>query len=336
MSMCYHAIFRVTVLVQIGLVGAQARAQLKTTSTAFAPNARPEMLQESGAGEGPVWHVELGLLTSGDGHVMRRSLEGKQEVFLENGGTNGLAFDRKGRLIMCQNVVRRIARLNDGKITVLTDRFQGMKYNQPNDLAFDSQGRIYFTDPKYGPRDTMEMVDPEGKKVEGVYRIDPSGDVERIITHEVDRPNGIAITADDRYLFVADNNNNTVGGARKLWRFELKSSGRVALDSRKLVYDWKKTRGPDGMELDIEGNLYVAAGSTRQNPPYETQEKSTAGVFVFSPQGELIDFAPIPRDECTNVAFGGKDGKSLFVTAGGTLWHIRTQVAGLSHAVQTQ
>src|SRR5438034_428465 len=142
-----------------------------------------------------------------------------------------------------------------------------------------------------------ELLDSNGRKVEGVYRIDLDGRVTRITTHEVDRPNGLVVTPDDKHLYVADNNNNTVGGARKLWRFDLKADGTVDLATQKLIYDWKTTRGPDGMKLDAAGRLFVAAGANRQNPPFETQDKPTAGIYVFSPAGELLDFIPIPRDE---------------------------------------
>lgn len=291
--------------------------------------AAPVLLQESGAGEGPAWHPQLGLLTSGEGHIMRRALDGTTTVFRENAGTNGLLFDSQGRLVMCQPVARCVSRLGpDGTLTLLAARYDGMRFNQPNDLTIDSQARIYFSDPKYGERTNMEMVDADGRAVEGVYRIDPDGTISRIITHEVDRPNGLVVTEGDEYLYVADNNNNTVGGARKLWRFALNPDGTVDFGSQTLIHDWKSTRGPDGMALDSASRLFVAAGINRQNPPFETQEEPTAGVYVFSPAGELLDFIPIPRDECTNCAFGGDDLRTLFVTAGGTLWQIRTAVPG--------
>lgn len=296
----------------------------------FPAGAQPTMLQEHGAGEGPLWVEPIGLLTSGDGHVMLRSKSGQQSVFIENAGTNGLALDATGHLLMCQNVLKRIARRDplSGQLTTLTSSYQGHKYNQPNDITLDSKGRIYFTDPQYGPRDQMEMVDDAGQLVEGVYRIDPDGKCTRIIAHEVDRPNGLVISEDDRYLFVADNNNNKVGGARKLWRFDLTDRGDVIPASQRLLHDWGRTRGPDGMELDQMGRLYVAAGLNRQNAPFEIQDEPTAGVYVFTPDGELLTFVPIGRDECTNVAFGGDDKKTLYVTAGGTLWSIPTLVPG--------
>jgi gluconolactonase len=297
--------------------------------TIIAPGSKPELLQEQGAGEGPAWHPELGLLTSGNGHIWRRDKSGKTSIYRENAGTNGLLFDRQGRLVMCEPARRRVSRLEkDGSLTVLAERYDGKPFNQPNDLTIDTQDRIYFSDPQYGDRSTMELVDSAGRQIEGVYRIDPNGRVARIITHEVDRPNGLVVTPDDKYLFVADNNNNTVGGARKLFRFDLKGDGTVDFDSQKLIYDWKNTRGPDGVKLDAAGRLFVAAGLNRQNPPYETQDKPTAGVYVFSPAGALLEFIPIPRDEVTNCAFGGDDLRTLFVTAGGSLWSIRVNTPG--------
>jgi len=295
----------------------------------LAPGAKPVLLQEQGAGEGPAWHPELGLLTSGGGHIYRRDRDSKMSVYRENAGTNGLLFDRDGRLVMCEPVRRRVSRLEqDGRLAVLAENFAGKRFNQPNDLTVDTRGRIYFTDPQYGDRSKMEMIDAAGRQIEGVYRIDPDGKVTRIITHEVDRPNGIVITPDDKYMFVADNNNNTVGGARKLWRFDLRQDGTVDFSTQKLVYDWQGTRGPDGMKLDAAGRLFVAAGLNRQNPPYETQDQPTAGIYIFSPSGQLLQFIAIPRDETTNCAFGGGDLKTLFVTAGGSLFSIAVQTPG--------
>jgi gluconolactonase len=295
----------------------------------LAPGARPVLLQEKGAGEGPAWHPQLGLLTSGEGHIFRRDLHGKQSIYRQGAGSNGILFDRQGRLVYCDAVRRRVCRVEaDGSLTVLTERYEGKRYNQPNDLTMDSRNRIYFSDPRYGDRKDMELEDAAGRKIEGVYRIDPDGTVARIIAHEVDRPNGLVVTPNDRFLFVADNNNDTVGGARKLYRFNLQQDGTVDLKSRKLVHDWGKTRGPDGMKLDAEGRLFVAAGLNRSNPPAEIQSQPTAGVYVFSPEGRLLLFVPIPRDETTNCAFGGPDLRTLFVTAGGSLWSIRVQTPG--------
>ena len=173
------------------------------------------------------------------------------------------------------------------KLTVLADQYGGQRFNSPNDITIDSQNRIYFSDPQYGPREGMELLDAEGRKVEGVYRIDPDGIVTRIITHEVDRPNGLIVSGDDRYLFVADNNNNTPGGARKLWRFDLQADGTVDVASQRCLFDWQTSRGPDGMVLDQQGRLYVAAGLNQPQPPHETVAPYRAGHLRADARGRV-------------------------------------------------
>jgi gluconolactonase len=232
-------------------------------------------------------------------------------------------------LLACEPRLRRVTRTEaDGTITVLTDRYQGQRYNQPNDLTVDSRGRVYFSDPRYGSREGMEIRDEEGRTAEGVYRIDPDGTVTRVIGQEVERANGVLVSADDRFLYVADNNNNTAGGARKLWRFDLRPDGAVDPASRKLLHDWGTGRGPDGVKQDQAGWLFVAGGLNKPNPPFEPAADRKGGIYVLSPEGELLTFLPVPRDEVTNCAFGGDDLKTLYITAGGTLYSIRTTTPG--------
>jgi gluconolactonase len=283
------------------------------------------------ASEGPAWHPSGYLLFTGGGHIIKRAAHGEVSLFREeSGGANGLLFDAQGRLVTCEAGQRRVTRTEqDGKVVVLADRYQGHQFNSPNDLTMDSKGRIYFTDPRYGARDTMEITDESGKQVEGVYRIDSPGQVVRLLTQGVERPNGILVPPGDHYLYVADNNNNTVGGARKLWRFDLLPDGTVDPKSRKLMFDWMTARGPDGLKIDQVGRLYVAAGLNKPNPPYETADRFTGGIYVLSPQGRLLEFIPVPNDEVTNCAFGGVDLKTLFITAGGHLWSWRIDVPGI-------
>jgi gluconolactonase len=309
----------------------------------FAPTvAAEESIFEAGAklklevgngagGEGPAWHPKLGILSSGDdNNIHQLDREGKSHVWRKGAGTNGLLFDRKGQLVACDSEARRMVRLDpaNGKLTVLTERFDGKRYNTPNDLTIDSKDRIYFSDPRYGPRNGMELRDEKGRTVEGVYRIDPDGKVSRVIGREVERANGVLVSADDRYLFVADNNNDNREGARKLWRFALKKDGSVDLESKKLLYDWGKGRGPDGVKQDSKGRLYVAAGLNKPNPPAEPAEDVKGGIYVLSPEGKLLTFLAVPKDEVTNCAFGGDDLKTLYITAGGTLYSIRTTTPG--------
>src|SRR5262245_59039189 len=118
---------------------------------------------------------ELGLLTSGEGHIMRRDRDGRMSVYRKDAGSNGLLFDRQGRLIICEPVKRRVTRLEtDGTLTVLTDQYDGKRYNQPNDLTIDSKGRVYFSDPRYGDRSDMQQEDALGRKIGGFTASTPT------------------------------------------------------------------------------------------------------------------------------------------------------------------
>ena len=282
-------------------------------------------------GEGPAWHPEKGIFASGKGGITLLGLDGKPGIFAEDAGTNGLLLDRQGNLLACQPGKRRVVRFGpDGKeAAVLADSFGGKKFNQPNDLALDSKNRLYFSDPRYGPRDDMQQLDAEGKTIEGVYRIDPDGKLERVLGREVERANGVLVSADDRYLFVADNNNDTVGGARKLWRFELTADGTVRPGTGKVLKDWFTGRGPDGLKQDEKGRLFVAGGLNRPNPPAENAKDIPAGIYVVDPDtGKQLDFLPIPTDEVTNCAFAGADRKTLLITGGGVLYSVRVKEPG--------
>ena len=295
-----------------------------------------KLVVESPAGvarEGPSWDPAGFLYFVGNNKLSRMDSQGKVEPFLDpSPGANGSLVDPQKRIIVCESQSRRVIRIErDKSITVLADTYEGKKFNSPNDVSIDSKGRIYFTDPRYGRRDTIETLDAAGKQVEGVYRIDAPGKVTRITTHEVDRPNGILVSPGDRYLYIADNNNNTEGGARKIWRFDLKKDGTIDPASRKLIFDWHTARGPDGFKMDRAGRFYVAAGINRATR-FETIDEYKGGVFIISPEGKLIEFVPVPKDEATNCAFGGPDLKTLYITGGGSLYSIRTKTAGLISA----
>jgi gluconolactonase len=262
--------------------------------------------------------------------VMKLAPDGSQSVFrAESGRTNGNTFDPLGRLLSCEGAEmgpggrRRVVRtdLKTGEVRVLTERYEGIRYNSPNDIVVDGRGRIYFTDPCYGDRSLMEM------EIEGVYRIDLDGSVTRILQQpDIQRPNGIAITPDDRTLYLVDSNPN-VGGNRKIWAFDLATNGSVS--NQRMVYDFARSRGGDGMRLDVEGNLWIAAGINRVRREGETAEYP-AGVYVISPAGKLLGCLPVPEDLITNLAFGGQDKKTLYITAGKSLFKIQTKVAGWS------
>lgn len=312
------------------------------SATAFAGEApifvKPKVKSEGDVAftEGPAWHPSGNVYFSDirNNRIMRRDRNGQIHVFrTPSGYSNGLAFDHQGRLVACEGggapSNRRVTRTElDGTITVLASHYQGKRINSPNDLTIDSQGRIYFSDPRYRDRTGLEQFDKQGRAIEGVYRIDPDGTINRIITHEVDRPNGLAVSTDDRWLFVADNNNDKAGNNRKLWRFDLDRRGFVEPKSRKLLFDWGTERGPDGMTIDAEYRLYVTAGFNHSDTAAQTANLYKAGVYVISHEGKLLDFLAVPADMITNCCFGGNDGKTLFITAGQKLWSMPTNTRG--------
>ena len=299
------------------------------------PGAKPKDHGAIGATEGPAWKDGSLYFTDGK-HINRMGPDGKTSVFRHN-ASNGLLFDKEGRLIACESGLRRVTRTEkDGSITVLADRFERKRFNSPNDLCMDSKGRIYFTDPRYGSREGMEISLicsspicslPSARKdffIEGAYRIDDRGKVREALPIEFpsgpERPNGILISPDDHYLYIADNNNNNHGGSRRLLRYELDAEGRANVLTQKVLFDWKDGRGPDGMKMDSAGRIYVAAGTNKATEFETTRYK--AGCYILSPSGRLLDFIPVAPDECCNCAFGGKDGKTLFITSGGHLWSV--------------
>jgi gluconolactonase len=255
--------------------------------------------------------------------------KGNVTVFrADSGRTNGNCFDAQGRLISCEGSEhgpgrRRMVRtdMKTGEVTILTEKYDGKRYNSPNDVCVDAQGRIWFTDPRYAAdRSDLEM------DVEAVYRIDADGKVSRVLTQkDVDRPNGIAVTPDAKTLYVIDSHPKA-GGNRKIWAFAIQPDG--TLKDRRLVYDFGRGRGGDGMKVDVKGNLWVAAGINFHRGNVGESLEVPAGVYVISPEGKLLGRIPIPEDLITNLAFGGPDGKTLFVTAGKTLYRFPVNVAG--------
>ena len=184
----------------------------------------------------------------------------------------------------------------------------------------DIHGCIWFTDPYYEKDRSMLEMDQEA-----VYRIDPGGNVMRVLTQpQIERPNGLAITPDARTLYVIDSHTRP-GGNRKVWAFDVAEDGR--LGGQRLVFDFGRGRGGDGMRLDEQGNLWVAAGIMFPRHAGETADVPP-GVYVITPKGELLGRIPIPEDLCTNLAFGGPGRKTLYVTSGKTVYKVPLAVSG--------
>ncbi len=228
-----------------------------------------------------------------------------------SGRANGLDFDPDGRLVAAEGAntggTRRVTRTEkDGKVVVLADRWMGKKLNSPNDVTIDKKGRIYFSDPRY--------VGDEAREIDSecVYRIDPDGSLTQLIT-DMEKPNGVILSPDMKTLYVAEANPK---GKQQLLAYPLHEDGSVG--PKKVLYDFGKDRGIDGMVVDVKGNIYAAAG-----------QGDKGGVYVFSREGERLAFIPAPETP-TNCVFGGKDRKTLYVTAGKSLYRIGLNAEGFA------
>ncbi len=245
----------------------------------------------------------------------------KLSTFRENSGeANGLLFDHSGRLLACEGKSGRVTRtdLKTGEITVLVDQFNGHPLGAPNDLTIDSKGRIYFTS-------RLPNTDEKKRNVNSVYRIDPDGKVSRVL-HEPDihMPNGVEVSPDGRtlYLIESDGRENR---NRCLFAYSLKDDGTVA-NTRRII-DFYPGRGGDGLCVDAEGNLYVAAGLHKTRGTSETLD-TKPGIHVVSPTGTLLAYLATPTDTLTNCTFGGDDRRTLFITCGDRLLSVRTKRPG--------
>ncbi len=212
-------------------------------------------------------------------------------------------FDKDGRLYACESGARRITRHErDGSTTVLCDKFEGRRLNSPNDLAIDNQGRIWFTDPRYGDfRDDMELDH------ESVYRLDPQPDGSwqaTRVTFDTTSPNGILFSLDYCTLYVAQSKYGE-GQLRELRAYPVLDDG--SLGSYSVLHNFYPHRGIDGMCLDTEGNIVATAGWELSGPG--------GMIYVFAPNGRVLETHPVPANRPTNCTFGGPDLSILYVTS---------------------
>jgi len=237
-------------------------------------------------------------------------------------GSNGMTLDADGRLTVAGHARRNIFRFDSlnssSSLTVLADSYQGKPLNSPNDLVYKSDGSLYFTDPPYGLR-TQSDHDPDKRlPVNGVYRIPhaltqkagtpPARNQLQLLISNLPRPNGIAFSPDEKYLYV-DNSE-----PRKIWmRYRVQPDG--TLTDPRLLYDAtadKRVGGPDGMKVDSEGNIYSAG---------------PGGVWILSPEGKPIAVLLIP-ERVSNVAWGGPDRRTLYITASTSIYRVRLAIPG--------
>lgn len=254
--------------------------------------------------EGPLWSPDGYLLFSDiPANIIYRWSEGEapSALITPSGNSNGLAFDTMGRLLAAEHGNRRISRRTIGEdATTVVDQYDGKKLNSPNDLVVRSDGTIYFTDPPYGIQQNQQEL-----AFQGVFRVDPQGALS-LVADDFDRPNGIVLSPDETKLYVADTNGEHVRV------FDVQPDGSAAGGDVFIDLASDLPGNPDGMAVDVFGDLYVSGGG---------------GVRVVTPTGELLGTIDVP-ETVTNCKFGDPDGQALFITAPPKVYRIRLKVAG--------
>lgn len=263
--------------------------------------------------EGPLWHPKDRYLLFSDmpGDVIRRwSAEKGIETFRSPASkSNGLTWDRQGRLLACEHATSRVTRTeSDGRLTVLASHYQGSELNSPNDIVVARNGAIYFSDPTYGRMDYYGLKRPLPLDYRGVYRIEPDGGEPKLLAKDFGQPNGLCFSLDARRLFVNDTDK------KHIRVFDVQGDGTLTGGSV-----WAETKGegpgaPDGMKIDSEGNVYCCG---------------PGGLHVFAASGDCLGVIRTP-EVAANFAWGDDDLRSLFITASTSLYRIRVNVPGLS------
>ena len=278
-----------------------------------------------GTTEGPVWDGQALLFTNiPNNRILRYDPQTGEttEVFTGTSRTNGLCYDSQGNLYGCQSGGRRIVRFEkDGTtMTSLPHQLEGKRHNNPNDLAVDKQGRIWFTDPFNGSAGDQELDHMS------VLRLDPKAggrwELNRA-TFDVSRPNGVLISRDQKTLYVAQSDYSE-DKPRELRAYPINDDG--SLGEYKTLHAFGidhqgVQRGVDGMTLDAEGNIFVCAGWEQSGPG--------PMIYVFAPSGRILETHPMRVDRPTNCCFGDPDMRTLYVTTGGGhLFRARTNRTG--------
>jgi gluconolactonase len=232
--------------------------------------------------------------------IMVWSIKGGLSTFMQpSGRSNGLFFDKNGILWSCADEKNELWRISpDKSVEVVLSGYEGKLLNGPNDLWVADDGSIYFTDPFYKRSWWDHSEKPQDKQC--VYYLSPDHKVLKRVAEDLVQPNGIIGTPDGKILYVADI------GANKTWSYSINEDG--SLDDKKLFCEM----GSDGMTIDIEGNIYLTG----------------KGVTVFDKSGKKIGNIQVPENWTANVCFGGKERKSLFITASKSLYMIKTRVKG--------
>jgi gluconolactonase len=271
--------------------------------------------------EGPVWFGDGRYLLWSDipnDRMLRwREEDGDVSVFRSPAGySNGNTRDRQGRLVSCEHGGRRVTRTElDGRVTVLIDRFEGRRLNAPNDVVVRSDDSVWFSDPGYGILGHYEGEEAEFELPTRVYRLDPESGTASVVAEDFDRPNGLCFSPDERRLYVSDSGgSHTPGGPRHVRVFTVEGEGVRGGE----VFAEMGAGLADGMRVDRDGNLWVAAGWGGDG--YD-------GVHCFAPDGTLIGRIHLP-EPCSNLCFGGPRRNRLFMTAGTSLYAVYVNTVG--------
>ena len=281
-------------------------AQVKVDDPAAEKLVDPAAKVEKVAGgmkflEGPVWIAERKTLVFSDipnSVLMQWSQEGGLKEYRKCEASNGNVRDAAGRIVTCQHAGRNLVREEkDGSISVIVADCAGKKFNSPNDLAIRSDGTIWFTDPPYG------LPQGAAKEQEGnfVFRHDPKTKQTTIVSREFNMPNGVVFSPDEKRLYIADS-----GKPGRVGAFPVQADGTLGAAT------WWAEGGADGIRVDALGNLYTA---------------SSDGVRIYSPEGKKLATISVP-EQPANLAFGGVDDKTLFITARTSLYSVPLKVAG--------
>jgi gluconolactonase len=257
--------------------------------------------------EGPLWHPDgfFYFVDLRSNLLYRMVLGQKPEKVRDTKGGNGTTFDLQGRLLNCEGDGRLVTRLEpDGSVTTLADRFEGKRLNRPNDVICHSNGTIYFTDPDL----RVPLADREIGQA-AIYRVTPDGSISELAPFEY--PNGLALSKDERTLYVANTR-----WTQYIHALELDAGGRMV---RRRVFADMSTDGtngvPDGMKIDDAGRVFCTG---------------TGGVWVFEPDGTRIGIIEMP-EVCANIAFGGPDLRTLLLTASTSVYTLRVRTPGRPH-----
>lgn len=229
---------------------------------------------------------------------------------------NGNTRDRDGRLLTCEHGGRRVTRTEyDGRITVVLDQWEGKQLNSPNDVVTATDGAIWFTDPPFGILGRYEGHRAEAEVGQHVYRVSPGGEAS-VVTSDVLGPNGLAFSPDEKTLYVVESRGEPF---RKILAFDVSSDG-CSLSNKRVLIDAGENGAPDGLRVDIDGNLWCGWGMGNDE---------LDGVRIFSPEGTAIGHIALP-ERCANVCFGGLERNRLFMAASQSLYALYVNTQGVA------